>query len=659
MLPFALLIAMQTSSEPKQWFGPQTATFPFAFAGNPYDFEKNDVRVQFIDGKGKRVERLAYFDAEEMAWKSVLVAEAPGKYKPVMFRNGVEVDAVPEPDLVELDAKPIPKGFIRVDPDGQTRFRYDYGAPYFPLGFNLGWQSQNVPEMTEMLATMGNSGVNWTRIWACQWDGKNPWIGKGGESDGDRMLPAAFDRWDTLVSAAEQSGVAFQFVLFHHGLFSTRTDSNWASHPWNKSKGGFLEKPADFFTDPEAKRRTKMWLRYAAARWGHSRSVMAWELFNEVEWVDARYENRWEDVLSWHKEMADFLRTTDSYRHLIATSSTFEMPNLYQAVDFYQPHIYPPDVRTAISDYKMPNDKPGFFGEFGPGNLNRPDQRLAVRDGIWAGILSGHAGAGSFWTWEAVHNQKLYDEYRVANRVLNETGFRDKRDLRPARVSVVTAGTADLTLNPGAGWAKAEKTTFLIAPGTKPEGLGQLSTYLQGPGKRDMFPEPLTFKFNAAKPGVFTFQLSEVSKLGARIQFRLNGRQVAEKTYPATAENTRTDERLTVPYQAGQNEIQIENVGADWVNMRAFTFTGMDAEVSAQAIRGPEWMMVRLTANPGAEPKEANLSALALPAGDYRLTTYNLDTGEPFNQSVRVSGLDHRQKIPMASKDILVVYAKD
>jgi hypothetical protein len=205
---------------------------------------------------------------------------------------------------------------------------------------------------------------------------------------------------------------------------------------------------------------------------------------------------------------------------------------------------------------------------------------------------------------------------------------------------------------------KAEQTTFNVESGSKPEGLGGLPSYLQGPSKRDMFPAPLTFRFQAAKAGVFTLQLAEISRLGAKIQFRLNGKQVAVKAYPETEKNTPTQERLTVPYQVGSNEIQIENVGADWVNMRAFTFSGMDAEASPQAIRGPEWMMARITANGSARPQEATLSALALPAGDYSLTQYDLETGVATKQIVSVTGIDHRQRVSLASRDVLVVFKR-
>lgn len=656
MLPFFLLLSLQTQTTPKSWYGPETVTFPVAFAGNPYDIEKSDMRVRFLDAKGKAIERLAYFDADETAWKVVLVADQPGKYRPILMRNGVQADVTPEPEIVELDKKPMPKGFVRLDPLNKGRFRYDDATPYFPLGYNLGWQSGGLPDMAANLKLMGQNGVNWSRIWACAWDGKNPWVPQSGEADGDRMLPSAFNRWDELVKASEEAGIAFQFVLFHHGSFSTRVNPNYQDHPWSKAKGGFLEKAADFFTHPEAKRRTKMWLRYAVARWGYSPSVMAWELFNEVEWVDARYEDRWADVVAWHKEMADYVRSIDPYQHLVATSSTFEFPNLYDAVDFYQPHVYPSDVRTAISGFRVPADKPLFFGEFGPGALDKPGQRMPVRDGIWAGILSDHAGAGAFWTWEVVHREGLYGEFQVASKIVRESDVLNRPSARPASTRITTSGMTDLVFNPGTGWAKAEKTTFDVESGSKPEGLGGLPSYIQAPAKRDMFPAPLTFNFKAAKSGSFTLTLAQVSKGGAKLRFMLNGKQVAEKAFPASERETNVTDRLTVPYPAGANKIEVENVDGDWAVMKSFTFTGMDYEASVQALGQVDWLMVRVSANAEAKPSTATLSGLGLAAGNYELTVYDLSTGVATKRDVTISGATHTEKLDLPGADCIAVF---
>lgn len=106
---------------------------------------------------------------------------------------------------------------------------------------------------------------------------------------------------------------------------------------------------SNFATDPTAKEYQKRWLRYAVARWGHSPAIMAWELFNEVEWVDAVQTDRdWPTVICWHAEMAAFLRELDPYHHLVTTSAAWEQPELYRAMDYFQPVILHRDVFNGI-----------------------------------------------------------------------------------------------------------------------------------------------------------------------------------------------------------------------------------------------------------------------------------------------------------------------
>jgi hypothetical protein len=99
-------------------------------------------------------------------------------------------------------------------------------------------------------------------------------------------------RWDTIVEAADKNGIFFPDGLQHHGQYSTRTNPNWGENPWNAANGGFLAKPEDFFTDARAKALTKAKYRYIIARWGYSPSILAWELFNEVQYTDAARDNK-------------------------------------------------------------------------------------------------------------------------------------------------------------------------------------------------------------------------------------------------------------------------------------------------------------------------------------------------------------------------------
>jgi endo-1,4-beta-mannosidase len=97
-------------------------------------------------------------------------------------------------------------------------------------------------------------------------------------------------------------------------MFSNAAFEPWANHPWNVKNGGFLSSPAEFFTNIDARRRSKMWLRYAAARWGASSHIVAWQLYADTQASNSA------DLAAWEKEMAAYLRSVDPYGHLIVGS---------------------------------------------------------------------------------------------------------------------------------------------------------------------------------------------------------------------------------------------------------------------------------------------------------------------------------------------------
>jgi len=103
------------------------------------------------------------------------------------------------------------------------------------------------------------------------WDGKNLDWPKPGPF-GQLNLSVA-QKWDAIVSAAEQSGVFFQMTLQHHGQYSSSVDPQWNANPYNTANGGFLTNPAQFFTNVTAKALTKRKLRYAVARWAIRRQL--------------------------------------------------------------------------------------------------------------------------------------------------------------------------------------------------------------------------------------------------------------------------------------------------------------------------------------------------------------------------------------------------
>jgi endo-1,4-beta-mannosidase len=204
------------------------------------------------------------------------------------------------------------------------------------------------------------------------------------------------------MDAAEKSGIRFQLVLQHHGQFSTHSDANWDSNPWNKKNGGWLSTPDEFFTNPRALAQTKAKYRYIIARWGYSTAVMAWELFNEVENTDSYTHKHQDEIAAWHRAMANFIRQQDPYKHLITTSSDLQLA-MWQDMDFYQPHRYTSDpLSAAVLPDPRKLEKPIFFGEFGPSKGMIKDQGEWLRKALWAGAVSGAGGAPQYWAWTSI-----------------------------------------------------------------------------------------------------------------------------------------------------------------------------------------------------------------------------------------------------------------
>ncbi|MDR3691570.1 MAG: cellulase family glycosylhydrolase [Fimbriimonas sp.] len=639
MVLTAILVAtlLHRSAATKAWFGPAIATFQVQFGGNPYDPDQNDVRVQFTGPSGPPIERIAYYDGVA-GYKAVIVAPVKGLYKATLIRNGKKMLEQPQEGLLNV-TRPLEHGYVHPDTEATNRFRYDDGTPFYPIGFNLGWQGDGPPTLIEQLTLMGKNDITWSRIWACNWDGKNPWWPQGtAKALPGQLWPKALDTWQEIVDQCERSGIEFQFVLFHHGLFTSKVNPNWPDHPWNAANGGFLKDAGDFFTDPEAKRRTKMWLRYAVARYGASPSVFAWELFNEVEWVDARYEDRWADIEAWHREMAAYIRSIDPYGHMITTSSAIERKGLYESMDYYQPHTYPSNVLNAVAGANLPKDKPAFFGEFGPPTTDKAAVRAGVRDGIYGGITANQAGPAMFWSWDEVGPMDLYGEFKNAAEVIHLSEFAKHPNAKPLTVRVSTAGGGDLTFGPGGGWDKMEVSHFKLPDELTPDRLAKLPGFFQSMdgSHKDMGAGPITLQFTAKQPGKLTLRLAEIAQAGAKISIFVNGALVKETAYPAKDKTYVPADPLEAAFPAGPVSLRVENHGADWARIADFTVTGAGSQATGIGVGESDWMLLRLTAAAGLKDVTGTVTGLSIGDGDYNLTTLDLDSGNTTNSTMSV-----------------------
>jgi hypothetical protein len=606
--------------------------------GNPFDFTANDVKVTFAGPDGRDVTVPAFFDGGT-TWRARHTPASPGKHAiKAVTLNGADANpqAMAAREFEVPDDARAP-GFVRMDPGNKYRFVLDDGSPYYPVGYNLAWRHMGTPPMpplVESIGRMGKARVNWTRIWMNHWDGKNlDWFEDREQQPelGKLSLPAA-KAWDEIVAAAEANGVYFQMVLQHHGQYSTTANSNWNIHPWNKANGGWLDSPIQFFSDPKAIELTRAKYRYIIARWGYSPAVMAWELFNEVEYTDAFREDL-PAVARWHEQMAAFLREHDVYDHLVTTSSRTTEPSIWPAMDYYQSHVYPPDIVSAIATLEAEQlDRAYFYGEIGSGGAGEDDASVTIHTALWPSLMSRSAGAAQFWTWYIVEPQNLLYHYTSVQAFLEQSGFRDRSNLRPIEVDAETRGRAPLRFGPGSGWAASKNTEFTIKPTGHVEGLGGMSAYLQGHGgNREMFPfAQLNVDYTTS--GTFAVRVDEYTPEGARLEVSLDGQPVTSLELGATPQpppgagaggqqrhrrTPRVHPTNEIPDPAGPHTIRLENTGRDWVHLRQFTLTPYAPELAVLAKADKElavlWVYRRDAGTPSAATRPAATQATTQP----------------------------------------------
>lgn len=286
------------------------------------------------------------------------------------------------------------RGFVRRNSADPLALRFDSGDPYLPIGHNVAFEEPNPPGISgtgyyeRLFSSFERADENWSRVWmtdfnrsALEWSAghwSNLYNGVG------RYSLASGWRMDEILESAEQHGVYIQLVLNDHGQFSTFTNPRWHENPYNAANGGPVPdaSPHLFFSDPTARDLHERRLRYVAARWGAFTNVLAWELFNEVQFIGTSATNMYGDpsvraaVVDWHQVMGDALDGLDVHGHLVSTSSqpspVDDGVSAVSSIDLLQVHLYSgPESeldRTLVGfirGLQADHGKPVFGGEFG------------------------------------------------------------------------------------------------------------------------------------------------------------------------------------------------------------------------------------------------------------------------------------------------------
>jgi hypothetical protein len=595
-------------------------------ATDPFDYTLTDVRVQIQQPDSSILSLPTFFDGGT-TWRVRHMPTAPGLYQATgVTLNGQPISVSLQPGSWMVSGSPIGPGYVRVDPANTNRFITSDGRRYFPVGQDVAWDTSATTNVVGTLAKLGGARENWARIWMDDWDGKNLDWPKPGPF-GQLSLTVA-QKWDAIVSAAEQSGVFFQMTLQHHGQYSSNVDPEWNNNPYNSANGGFLTNAVQFFTNTTAKALTKRKLRYAVARWGYSPSIMAWELFNEVQFTDAAQGGQWSLVGAWHDEMAQFIRSQDTYQHLITTSSDMTQP-IWNQCDYYTHHDYPTELISALRDPPgVPSGqavKPIYGAESG----SDPTFYYGLHAPLWAGLMGAQSGAAQPWYWDRIDAEQGYNLLRPVRDFVLWAGIGEQDVLEKTNPHVTCSQGTSLVFSPGGGWSTASQDTFIVGEGA-PTGIGSLPSYLQGDYHRSMTPNGFTFVVNyAAGGGTFSAQIVTIAASGAGLQITVDNTTTNSVSFPAAGVDVNTNFTLTVNVSTGQHTVRLRNPGLDWVNIGNITLDPYVPMIGAYQIGNSNfaamWLWHRTNIyNPSASATlTATLPLSGLKPGNYSGTWWD------------------------------------
>ena len=489
------------------------------------------------------------------------------------------------------------RGFARVGAS-KRYFRTDNGAPLPLIGENLCWPDVNrgTYDYDKWLPAMQNARMNYGRLWMWHNSFAAEFFGN------ERLNYNQKHLWqlDYTLDEANARGIYMMLCLDYHGIFQTDPDmwggnAFWNEHAYQKKNGGPCDVPNDFFTMPAAQELYRKRLRYLVARFGADTNVLSWQFFNEINNVygDGPLKLKAADVVTWHAKMSEYLRGIDPYNHLQTSSlgSDGRQKELWQlpGLDYAQYHWYGNwggaynEVTHMTDDiaatYHQKFNKPMYVGEFGTngaGSAAESDpHRRGLRQALWGGIFGGSAGTSMPWWWENIHDENLYPLWKSLRDFLPADFGNDQWQplgtQRPETKEELGAPKADakpfdepIVLQDQ--WGGAPRGAVVInAAGDG--GNSSLNGFVHGTEKPDL-QRPFRILAQLGEGAKLVLHLNSVSN-GPILRVRQNGRELLRRELPnkdgGYERNKEYDEDIAIPLQAGRAEIEVDNVGADWL----------------------------------------------------------------------------------------------
>jgi hypothetical protein len=424
---------------------------------NPYNDSEIALNMHLTAPSGKELLIPCYYESggsgELSAWKSRFAARETGTYSYYfeLLENNQVINSFDQGEFIVFASDK--KGFLNLN--NLWTFKYDHGEIFRGIGENICWESRDSDDSKHfeglhedprfnygyMLKKLSDNGGNFFRTWMIYWNLPVDWKTVRNNSRYQNSTQpyneSGMKRMDQLVELCDSLGIHMMLALESHAGYM---GLGWELSNYNQANGGYAETPLEFFTHSGARAQYKNKLRLMVARYGYSRSIAAWEFFNEID--NAMYQGKPGDhipdsiITSWHDEMSTYLKEIDPFDHIVTNSVSHrdvKGMNDLKNIDINQRHIYKNtgDVPSTLIHYTQEHGKPYVIGEFGyewdwSKNFNDFAQEMDndFRRGLWYGLFSPTPVLPMTWWWEFFENRAMMEYFKNV-RIFSDTMLHD------------------------------------------------------------------------------------------------------------------------------------------------------------------------------------------------------------------------------------------
>jgi hypothetical protein len=432
----------------------------------------------------------------------------------------------------------------------------------------------------------------------------------------------------------------------------------------------------EWYSNLNSKREFKKMLTYVQARWGYATNIMAWELFDEADRVDAKNKNNSHPnyvlkpagfestIVTWHDEMVKHLRKIDNYEHLITTGYADLIHStvgpVYEMMDFTQIHDYShyQDLNNPIYAHPLGNveelyydrsnqylddyDKPHIYAEYGwVKDIYYEGHDITMynlHNTFWSSMHNGSFGAGFVWSQFEVNRYGASDAYNGISKYVKELPRLTDQHTPHEFATETFRGNyiKDNNADEFYGWIQDQNYSYRFVSQNSPGYLLSQSTSNKPPLSTS---QPLELVFHVSKLGVY--RVKWYSTTGGHLyttnSVGTNNNYTLKITMPQGLRNEKYgDAAFIVEYQcSGQWNTTYLNLNSDndmaigspmaVANNGQLNYIGDDSRIHQYQWHESDQLWGNYPLNPGAPTNARKECGLAIDLADNTIFFVGID----------------------------------